>query len=283
MRPLLLSALLCLAAPCRAEFRPFNAAPAEMPAINFCASGKFVIAAGSCSPSGKKKDAISPKACADVSQTFYDGLSYLYPNASVEFYQDLTPDELAEKLARPLVIGFVFVGEGDAKGGFLTGPEKEPFYPNELICGTNSFDLYAGFTSHSKYSPQHPAPKADRALVISRVETVYAGAAAPAGSWAKLCKPRLSLVYPTRTFAGRMKDDIKKFMGALQDEKKKHVLKVLGGICDNCQGHLQAGDNLAQLCPPNSNVCKLRKIVPGSEEFILKNYCSDIAPTASRQ
>jgi hypothetical protein len=278
-----LLALLLAAAPAAAEFRPFNSQAEELPPLNFCGNVKFVIAAGSCSPGGKYKDVINPKSCEETSRTLYDSLSYLYPNASVEFFQDLTPDELTEKLARPLTAGFFLVGEGDTKGGFLTGPEREPFYPSELICGTNSFDLYGGFTSHSKYSPQQPAPKADRALVISRTQTIYDGAAAPAGSWAKLCKPRISLVYPTRTFAGRMKDDVKKLVGALQDEKKKHVLKTLGSICDNCQGHLQAGDNLAQLCPPNSNVCKARKILPGTEEFILKNYCSALAPTPSRQ
>lgn len=269
--------------PAHAEFRPFNAPSGEGPAMNFCATGKFVIAAGSCSPGGKLKDVISAKACEDVSRTLYDGLSYLYPNATVEFHQDLTPDELTEKLVRPLILGFFFVGEGDAKGGFLTGPAREPFYPNALVCGTNSFDLFGGFTSHSKYSPDLGAPKADRGLVLARTQTIYAGAAAAPGSWAKLCKPRISLVYPTRTFAGRMKDDVKKLMAVLQDEKKKHVLKTLAGICDNCQGHLEAGDALAQLCPPNSTVCKLRKIVPGSEEFILKNYCSALAPTPSRQ
>jgi len=275
---------LALSAPAaRAEFRPFNAPAADAPSMNFCASGKFVIAAGSCSPGGKKKDVISPKACDDAARTLYDGLSALYPNAAAEFYQDLTPDELMEKLARPLVLGFFFVGEGDVKGGFLTGPEKEPFYPNALVCGANAIDLFGGFTSHSKYSPDYAAPKADRGLVLARTQTIYDGAPASPGSWPKLCKPRVSLVYPTRTFAGRMKDDVKKFLGLLQDEKKKHVLKTLGGICDNCRGHLEAGDNLAQLCPPNSDVCKLRKIIPGSEEYILKNYCSALAPTPSRQ
>ena len=275
--------LALLALPAQAEFRPFNAPPAEAAGLNFCATGKFVIAAGSCSPGGKLKDVISSKACADASQTLYDGLAYLYPNATVEFHQDLTPDELTEKLVRPLVLGFFFIGEGDVRGGFLTGPGREAFYPNELVCGTNSFDLFGGFTSHSKYSPGLAAPKAERGLVLARTQTIYAGAAAAPGSWPKLCKPRISLVYPTRTFAGRMKDDVKKLMGVLQDEKKKHVLKTLAGICDNCQGHLEAGDALAQLCPPNSTVCKLRKIVPGSEEYVLKNYCSALAPTPSRQ
>ena len=43
--------------------------------------------------------------------------------------------------------------------------------------------------------------------------------AAPAGSWPRLCKPGVSLVYPTRTFAGGMKTDVKKFLNLLADEK----------------------------------------------------------------
>lgn len=285
MKKLLLPlALLLAAAPARAEFRPFNAAPPQdAPPINFCASGKFVILAGNCTPGTKHKDAISPKACQDAAQLLYDGLAYLYPNAKVEFQQDLSPDDATQLLLRPLTLGFALVGAGDTKGGFVTGPENGRLYPSMSVCQAGGMDLIAAFTSHSKYSPEVPARKADTAVVISRSETLYGGAGAPAGSWAALCKPRLALVYPTRTFAGRAKDDVKKFMGLLQDEKKKHVLKTLATICDNCKGHVEAGDNLAQLCPPNSNVCKLRKIVPGSEELILKNYCSALAPTPSRE
>lgn len=276
-------ALSLAAAPSRAEFRPFNSAKQELPPINFCASGKFVIAAGSCVPSGAKKDAISPKACADAAQLLYDGLSYLYPNAQVEFHEDLTPDEVLEKLLRPMVLGFAFVGEGDRKGGFVTGPEAQRLYPSQGACQSGAIDVFAGVTSHSKYSPDSPARKADTGNVISRQELVFSGAGAPEGSWAAYCKPRLALVYPTRTFAGRVKDDVRKLLGALQDEKKRHVLKTLNTICDNCDGHVRAGGPLAQLCPPNSNVCRLRKIVPGSEELILKNYCGALAPSPSRQ
>jgi len=275
--------LLSLAAPASAQFRAFNAGEqAAAPTINFCASGKFVIFAGSCMPEGKHKDAISAKACNDAVQGLYAGLTYLYPNAAVEYQQYPTPDDIVEKLMRPLTLGFVFVGEGDTKGGFVTNPEGQKFYPNMSVCQAGGYDLFAGFTSHSKYSPESPAKKADPAKVISRHQLLYVGAGAAPGSWSQLCKPRLSLVYPTRTFAGRVKDDVKKLLGALQDEKRKHVLKTLGTICDNCAGHAASGGPLAQLCPPNSNVCKLRKIVPGSEELILKNYCSALAPTAAR-
>jgi hypothetical protein len=78
-----------------------------------------------------------------------------------------------------------------------------------------------------------------------------------------------------------MKPDLMKLVGALQDQKKTHVLKTLGDICDNCAGHVAAGDALAGFCAPNSDVCRTRKITPGSEEFILKNYCRALAPAPS--
>ncbi len=269
--------------PAAAQFRPFNAAAPEESPINFCAQGKFFIFSGSCSPSGRYKDVISQKACADAAQVLHDGLSYLYPNASVESLRDLTPDEITEALMRPLVKGFFLVGEGDTKGGFVTGPEHARFYPDISVCRNADLDLFGAVTAHSKYSPEVPARKSDTGRVISRHELIYGGKGAPEGSWAALCKPRMALVYPTRTFAGRVKDDLKKFLYALMEEKKKHVLKTLNTICDNCPGHVASGGPLAQLCPPNSNVCKLRKITPGSEEFILENYCSALAPTPVRQ
>jgi len=274
-------ALALLAAPASAEFQPFGQQAAEVPPINFCASGKFLIYLGSCSPGGKMKDVISSKACDDAGSLLSGGLPVLYPNAAVEGYSGLTAEEVKQSLMRPAVLGFFFVGEGDVKGGFITGPGREHFYPDISAC-MSSYDLFAGFTSHSKYSPSVPAPKADRALVISRTQTIYGGGGAVADSWPKLCKPRISLVYPTRTFAGRVKDDVKKFLNLLQEEKKKHVLKTLGTICDNCPGHVAANDELARFCPPASDVCRQRKITPGSEEFILKNYCLALAPAPSR-
>lgn len=272
---------LLLAPAARAEFRPFNTQAAEVPELNFCAPGKLLIFTGSCSPGGKLKDVISPKACGGAAAMLGEGLKMLYPNVSVETYEDLSADGVLERLMRPLVLGFFFIGEGDTKGGFITGPARERIYPDAGAC-QSAYDLFGGFTSHSKYSPSSAAPKTDRGLVLSRTQVLYDAAGAAQDSWPKLCKPRISVIYPTRTFAGRMKDDAKKFINLLQDEKKKHVLKTLGTICDNCQGHLAAGDALAQLCPPNSNVCKLRKIVPGSEKFVLENYCGALAPAASR-
>lgn len=265
----------------RAEFKPFGMPLAETPPMNFCAPGKFLIYLGSCEPGGKMKDVISRKACNDVGSTLSNLLPALYPNAAVEGYTGLTKDEVLSSLSRPGVLGFFFVGEGDTKGGFITGPDRERVYPDISAC-MSKYDLFAGFTSHSKYSPASPATKDDRSLVISRTQTLFGEQGAVADSWTKLCKPRLSLVYPTRTFAGRMKDDIKKFTGLLQEEKRKHVMKTLFTICQNCAGHVAANNELAQFCPPNSNVCSAGKITPASEEFILKNYCLALGPVASR-
>ena len=275
---LLLCAPLCV----RAEFKPFGSRAPEAPPINFCAPGKFLVYSGSCSPGGKQKDVISEKACGDVSAMLSQALPLLYPNASVEPYAGLTSDEVLESMMKPGVLGFFFIGEGDTKGGFITGPERGRVYPEVSAC-TSGCDLFGGFTSHSKYSPSVPAARTDRGTVLSRTQVLYGAAGALPDSWPKLCKPRLSLVYPTRTFAGRMKGDAKKFIALLEEEKRKHVLKTLGTICDNCRGHVAAGDELARLCPPNSDVCKLRKITPGSEEFILKNYCLALAPAPAAQ
>jgi hypothetical protein len=281
MMQLLFAALL--AAPAvYAQFKPFGqAAQAEAPALSFCAQGKMLVFTGDCSPSASNKDAISPKACSDVSAVLGSALPVLYPNTQLENYADLTPEEVMQALMRPNVLGFFFIGRGDTKGAFITGPEKGKVYPDVAAC-LSAFELFGGFTSHSRYSPALAAPAAARGKVLARTELVYGGAGAAPESWAKLCKPKWSLVYPTRTFAGRMKGDALKLSALLQEEKRKHVLKTLSAVCDNCPSHVAAGDELARLCPPNSDVCKLRKITPGSEEFILKNYCAALAPVTAR-
>ncbi|OGR44672.1 MAG: hypothetical protein A2X35_05030 [Elusimicrobia bacterium GWA2_61_42] len=275
--------LLLLVSQAAAEFAPFGqqAAREDAPPLNFCAQGKFLIYAGDCVPGAKEKDVISRKACGDVVSVLGEALPLLYPNATVEPYSGLTADEVLESLMRPNVLGFFFVGQGDAKGGFITGPEREKVYPDFSAC-LSAYDVFGGFTSHSKYSPASPAPKTARGRVLSRTEVLYDAAGAAPDSWVKFCKPRLGLVYPTRTFAGRMKGDVMKLIGLLQEEKKKHILKTLATICDNCAGHVAAGDELARLCPPNSDVCKLRKITPGSERLVLENYCLALAPAPSR-
>ncbi|MCM2266542.1 MAG: hypothetical protein NDI60_02065 [Elusimicrobiales bacterium] len=275
---LLLSALL-FSAPAAAEFAPFGAqAQAGAPALSFCAQGKFLIYTGECSPLAAAKDSISAKACGDVAAVLGQALPSLYPNAQVESYSGLTSEEVMETMMKPNVLGFFFIGRGDVKGAFVTGPGQEKIYPDISAC-LSSYDLFGGFTSHSRFSPVSPAPAAMRGRVLSRTELVYAGAGAAPDSWAKFCKPKWGLVYPTRTFAGRLKGDAMKFVALLQEEKRRHVLKTLATICDNCPGHVAAGSELARLCPPNSDVCKLRKITPGSEGFILKNYCAALAPS----
>lgn len=278
MKALSLFALLLAPTPAAAEFKPFGTqAREEAPALAFCSQGKLLVFTGDCAPSAGAKDEISPKACSDVAALLGETLPALYPNAQPEYHENLAGDEVMAALMRPNVLGFFFVGRGDSKGAFITGPEKDRVYPDFSAC-MSEFDLFGGFTSHSRYSPASPAPKAVRGKVLSRTELVYAGRGAAPDSWPKFCKPKWGLVYPTRTFAGRLKGDAMKLAAQLQEEKRRHVLKTLAAICDNCAGHTAAGDELAALCPPNSNVCKLRKITPGSEEFILKNYCRALAP-----
>lgn len=283
MKKLLLPALFFLASPAAAQFRSFGAQAEQpdAPPLNFCAAGKFLVFTGNCRPAAKAKDVVSVKACADVSAVLGEALPVLYPNATVEPYSGLTAQEVMDSLMRPNVMGFFFIGQGDAKGAFITGPRLEKVYPDFNAC-QSAYDVFGGFTSHSKYSPAAPAPKDMRGLVLSRTEYLYDAGGAMPDSWPKFCKPRLSLVYPTRTFAGRMKSDVMKLVGKLQEEKRKHVLKTLAVICDNCAGHVAAGDGLARLCPPNSDVCKLRKITPGSEALVLENYCLALAPAPSR-
>ena len=263
-----------------AQFYVNDAAPqGEEPVIDFCSQGRFLIFTGNCalSENSKFKDSITLKACADIPAFLSQGLGALYPQARTDIYRNLPADSVYETLMKPFVLGFFFVGEGDAKGGFVTGPKKEKVYPAIEAC-VSKYDLYGGFTSHSKYSPAIAAPRALRGLVLSRVEILHGDSLSQPGSWTRLCKPKLSLVYPTRTFAGRMKSDAAKFFETLKEEKKRQVLKTLEGICSACPRYIAAGHTLARLCPPNSDVCKVKKILPGTEKFILENYCLAIHP-----
>ncbi|HAH31712.1 MAG TPA: hypothetical protein DCL44_05295 [Elusimicrobia bacterium] len=280
MKILIVIILLSLPVSGSAQFYVNNVAPeAEGQIIDFCSQGRFLIFTGNCylSENSKFKDSITLKACADIPAFLSQGLGALYPQAKTEEYKNLPADSVYETLSKPFVLGFFFVGEGDIRGGFVTGPGKEKVYPEIGAC-VSKYDLYGGFTSHSKYSPEVPAPAALRGRILSRTELIYGGAGAAAASWPKSCKPKLSLVYPTRTFAGRMKGDVTKFFETLKDEKKKQVLKTLKDICSACQQYTRAGHPLASLCPPNSDMCKIKKIPPGAEQFILENYCLAIHP-----
>jgi hypothetical protein len=210
-----------------------------------------------------------------------EALPSLYPNATVDRSSGLAAEEVLESLVRPNVLGFFFVGQGDAKGAFITGPELEKVYPDFSAC-VSKYDLFGGFTSHSKYSPSAPAPKALRGLVLSRTEVLYEAAGAAPDSWPKFCRPRLSLVYPTRTFSGRMKNDALKFAALLREKKRSHMMKTLSAICGNCAGHVAAGNEVAKLCPPNSDVCRQRTLTRAAEQFALENYCLALAPAPSR-
>ncbi|MBI4802929.1 MAG: hypothetical protein HY796_10440 [Elusimicrobia bacterium] len=276
--------LCCLvfARPARAQFyvNNFQSAPQPEKLVNFCSQGKLLVFTGSCSlpKNSRIKDSISEKACADVRAILASRLPVLYPYARVLDYRNLTGAAFAERLAQPEVLGvlgFFLIGEGDVQGGFITGPAKDRVYPAAELC-TSKYDLFGGFISHSKYSPSVPAPRSLRGLVISKTELVYNSAGAVSDSWPRVCKPMISLVYPTRTFAGRMKNDALKLVAELEEQKKKQVLKVLENICKMCDTYVRIGHELAKLCPPNADVCTVKRIPPGEAKLVLDNYCAAI-------
>ncbi|HAF95936.1 MAG: hypothetical protein A2021_02485 [Elusimicrobia bacterium GWF2_52_66] len=279
MKKLIMIVLLSLTASGSAQFYVDKAASQKKEAIDFCSQGRFLIFAGNCSlpKKSKYKDSVTLNTCSDIPAFLSRSLGALYPRAEIEIYRDLTPDSVFINLTQPAVLGFFFIGEGDARGGFVTGPQKEKFYPDIDAC-VSKYDLYGGFTSHSKYSPTIPAPPAARGRVLSRVETLYGDSEALPDSWTRLCKPKLSLVYPTRTLAGRMKEDAAKFFETLQDEKKKQILKTLENICPVCPRYVAAGHPIARLCPPNSDACKTQKMSSATAKFILENYCQAVSP-----
>jgi hypothetical protein len=256
--------------------RPASAASGTS---DFCAKGKFLLFTGNCSlpPDSPYKATISLKACADVNSALSAGLSGLYPYAGLYTYRDLTADSVRETLMQSSVLGFFFIGEGDFKGGFITGKNREVVYPEQESC-ISMYDVFGGFTSHSKYSPEVPAPKRLRGKILARAELVYKGAGAPAGSWPRLCYPKVSLVYPTRTSAGRMKNDALKLLDTLQERKKEQVLEVLQGICRSCDSYARSDSPLAKLCPPLSDACGTKQISPDTAKVILENYCYAIHP-----
>lgn len=251
---------------------------AENP-IDFCAQGKLLIFTGNCSLPEKAsfKDSISPKACEDARSTLVSGLSFLYPRAKTYSYAGLEPDGVYSLLESPSVRGFFLIGEGNVKGGLITGENRRAVYPTTDACQAK-LDVFGGFLSHSSYSPDSPAPAQYRRRMLARMELVEDGDRAPAGSWPRLCGPRLSLVYPTRTFSGRMKEDAKKLLGALMERKREQALSALGSICGACDQYVKAGYPLAKLCPPSSDVCALRRITPGSEKLVMDNYCLVLHP-----
>lgn len=246
--------------------------------LDFCARGKFLFFKGVCSVPGDTpyKDTISEKACNSVIETLGDGLSVLYPNAQMQAYDNLDPESLKERFMQSEVLGFFFVGAGDINGGFLTGESAEALYPEEGLC-VSLYDVYGGFTSHSKYSPQLTAPKQFRKKMLAKTEFIRAPGQIQ-GTWVRFCKPKVNMVYPTRTFAGRMKNDALKLLKVMQDRKREHMLSVLGPICGACPQYVQAGHPLSQLCPPQSSVCSTKMINAANYKLISDNYCVAIHP-----
>ncbi|MBI4656898.1 MAG: hypothetical protein HY746_09170 [Elusimicrobia bacterium] len=258
-------------------FEPFQAKTSEQAAeMNFCGQGKFLIFIGNCRPDLKNKGEISQAACNDAALLLEQGIKSLYPYSSVLSYQDLDSDHVYDKMMRPLVWGFFFIGRGNFKAGFLTG-EKAPVYPQAEAC-TSMYDAFGGFFSHSRFSPDAPAPRSLRGKTLSKYEILYGDTGAIPGSWTKLCKPRMSMVYQSKTLAVNIKTAVKKLVEGLQEAKRTQIMKILPEICKNCEEYAQMQHPAAVLCPPNSEICKYGKILPGQEKLALENYCLAIHP-----
>lgn len=273
MKRLMLALLLSPSAAAALEpFANFGAPKEEKYLdLDFCRRGLFVILVGECSPSGKAdRDAVSPKACAETAAMLEDGITALYPLVSVETLRPESPGEAFNMLARTSVFGFALVGRGDHKGGLAT--PGGPFYPAGGSC-TSKREIFGGFYYHSKYSESAAAPKELRARVISRYELLSSPGRAVEGSWPRLCQIPASLVYPTRTFAGKMKGDAKKFLEFLAAEKRSHIARDVKEICAHCTEYAAQGYVLAELCPPASDVCPSGRVTPANERIVMRNYC----------
>ncbi|HOI43955.1 MAG TPA: hypothetical protein PK523_13505, partial [Elusimicrobiales bacterium] len=216
------------------------------------------------------RDAVSPRACAEAAAMLEDGVKALYPLARVEISTPESPEEAFNMLARTSVFGFALVGRGDHKGGLVT--PGGPFYPAGGSC-TSKREVFGGFYYHSKYSEYVPAPKSLRARVLSRWEFLTAPDRAPQGSWPRLCRVPASFVYPTRTLAGKMNGDARKFLELLAAEKRRHIARDLKEICASCAEYVKAGYPLGELCPPGSDVCPSGRITPANERIVMRNYC----------
>ncbi|MDT8287002.1 MAG: hypothetical protein RQ748_07840 [Elusimicrobiales bacterium] len=268
--------ILALLLPCvAAALGPFSSfgAPKEEKflQLDFCRSGLFVILTGDCSPAGKTdRDAVSPKACAEASAMLEDGIKTLYPLARVEILEPESRNEAFGMLARTSIFGFALIGRGDHKGGFLTGGEL--FYPDPLACASPR-EVFGGLYYHSKYSEKVPAPRELRGRVLSRYEITTFPDRSPSGSWSNVCGVPVSLVYPARTFAGRMKTDARKFLEFLAAEKRRHIARDLKNICSACAHYRSTGHTLSALCPPASDVCPSGRIAPANERTVMRNYC----------
>ncbi len=278
-------AALCLACagPAAAQFYADNQQQPSQPPekyVNFCAEGKLFIFTGNCTlaPNARYQESISEKGCGDVRSVLSSSLRSLYPHAKVLDLRNQTGNAVAGRLSTPDpdgMLGFFFIGEGNTEGGFITGPAKNKVYPSRELC-VAKYDVFGGFTSYSKFSPAVPAPAKLRGQVMSKTELIYNPASAVTDSWPQACRPMVSLVYPTRTLAGRMKNDAIKLVAELEEKKNKQALKVLEKICKMCSYYVQNGDELAKLCPPNSDVCTVKRIPPAGMKLVLNNYCTAI-------
>lgn len=271
---------LGLAAPGKAQLYSTRQADNSNRTPNFCAGGKIYIFTGNCvaPETSKQQPSISESACSTTRSLLSAGLRRLYPHAAVLDLRNQNGRAVAGRLSQmdpDGVLGFFFIGEGDVKGGFVTGSRKDRVYPAPGLCA-NKYDLFGGFTSFSKFSAKVPAPPRLRGPVLPKMEMIYDPGSAVTDSWPKLCSPMISLVYQTRTSVIGMKEDAKKFIAKLDEKKQKQALKVLNNICQMCDYYVKNGQELARLCPPNSDVCQARSISPAGMKLIYDHYCTAI-------
>lgn len=279
-RSVFLPVLLGLAAPGNAQLHSARQSDTSGRSPDFCAGGKIYLFTGNCvaQEASKQQPSITESACSATRSLLSAGLRRLYPRATVLDLRNQTGSAVSGRLAQMDpngVLGFFFIGEGDVKGGFVTGPQLDRVYPAANLCASK-YDMFGGFTSFSKFSPKVPAPPKLRGPVLPKMEMIYDSESAVTGSWPKLCSPMFSLVYQTRTSVVGLKEDAKKFIAKLDEKKQKQALKVLGNICNMCDYYVKNGDELARLCPPNSDVCQVRSISPMGMKLIYDNYCTAI-------
>ncbi|MDD2774163.1 MAG: hypothetical protein PHP45_10775 [Elusimicrobiales bacterium] len=276
MKKLLLAclcALLPAAGAAFGDFHSFNRQGTAQPDMDFCRKGKVILVRGYCG--GRKPKSvsrISEKGCDDVLNQLPDAVKALYPSAEVELYRDMKPDDVAGALALKNVLGFVFAGAGNARGGFLLDA-KTAFYPDPELCPRAKVDFFGGFYSFSKYSPDNAAPAALRKNVLSRFE-LNTAAKYLSGSWPKDCNTNFAGVYATPTLAGRLQNDTRQFLQVLTEAKARQVQKAFIPLCGQCATLDAQNSRLARLiCAPWSSACQDGILPAQAKPLVEQSYC----------
>jgi hypothetical protein len=255
------------------EFRTMSMPGSAQADMDFCRAGKVVVVKGYCGGKNAKSAArISEKGCMDVINQLPDKIKELYPAVEVELYEKMSPDDVAGVLSPRTVFGFVFVGAGDKKGGFLLDA-KTALYPDADLCPKTKVDIFAGFYSFSKYSPEKPAPAALRKNVLSRFELEAPGKYL-LGSWPKNCSVSFAGLYATPTLSGRLQRDTQQFFQALSAGKERQVKKAFTALCNQCDFLNAQNEPLAKLiCHPYSNACQGGHLPKEAQPLVEQNYC----------